>query len=98
MATIASFPDPSLLFKKMTSKGLAGLVWTYARPVPVLTVVNEDMLVREVALDADLVLGEMLGGRPLGRVLVNLLGVDMELGRFGFILSRDSPVDVEPLL
>jgi hypothetical protein len=66
--------------------------------VPVLTVVIEDLLVREVALDADLVLGEMLGGRPLGRVLVNLLGVDRELGRFVFPLSRESPVDVDPLL
>jgi hypothetical protein len=81
-----------LLFRKITSNGLAGLVWRCAWPEPVLTVVIEDILVREVTLDADLVLGEMLGGRPLGRVLVNLFGADRVLGR------RDSPVDVEPLL
>ena len=60
--------------------------------MPVLTVVIEDILVRDVTLDTVLVLEEMLGGCLLGRVLVNLFGADRVDGR------RDSPVDVEPLL
>lgn len=56
-------------------------------------------LVREVTLDVVLVLGVMLGGRSLGRRLVNLFGVEKEFGRLDVILSRTSPVDIElPLL
>jgi hypothetical protein len=60
---MASFPVASLLFRNMTSIGLAGFVWTCALPVPVLTVVIVETLVREVVLDAVMVLGVMLTGR-----------------------------------
>ena len=58
IAAIASFAEASRLFKKMTSKGLAGFPWRRALPVPVLIVVT-------VLRDMELELVVMLGARCL---------------------------------
>jgi len=63
----------------------------WALPVPVLTVVTEESLEREVALD---VVGVILCGRG---VLVNLSNVDLELRRLYDMFSPASLIVIESL-
>jgi hypothetical protein len=57
IAAIASFAEASRLFRKMTSKGLPGLPWRRALPVPVLTVVMEVTVLRDMELELVVQLG-----------------------------------------
>jgi hypothetical protein len=65
IAAIASFAEASRLFRKMTSKGLTGFPWRRALPVPVLIVVMEVTVLRDMELE----LVVMLGARCLELVV-----------------------------
>jgi hypothetical protein len=79
MAAIASFAEASWLFKKMTSNGFAGFPWRSALPVPVpvLIVVMEVTVLRDIELELVVMLGarclELVTDERLLRRLVVLL-------------------------
>src|SRR5437667_10190427 len=57
IAAIASFAEASWLFRKMTSKGLVGFSWRCALPMPVLMVVIDVTVLRDIELELVVTLG-----------------------------------------